>query len=142
MSVDVDAMIEAMHEFTLAAPVRLDRTAIAEFREIFMQTVGNFVNEAVTPADVWSDDTFRNFILGQVRRIAIASQEAASRAGAGSANGRIAVDASTLTGVAVDVMVATERTCRIRMVQGRMRNPPGSPEGQVCTTFLRAVLGG
>ena len=97
--------------------------------EIFQETVGRFRQRVLTVSpgeDIWSNRDFKAYILKVARKI---GRDAAQ-------TDRAEISAAVLNASAVDVMLAENRTCTVRIEDGHVKVDGGSFHGPVCSDFL------
>ena len=136
MADSTDALIAIIYELTATHQLQLEPAALSTCREIFEKTIGNFAKQAAdknVPEHPWDNAQFREFILGQVKRIAVQAKEAAKSG---------PVSSELLRTTAITVMRKTNRVCRIRAERGHLSfgtsEKPKHLEGEVCSAFLEA----
>jgi hypothetical protein len=107
-------------------------TSAAEDRleEIFEQTVGRFrrrVRAETRDADIWQNRDFKAYILKVARKI---GRDAAK-------TNRAEISVHDFNASAVEVMLAENRACAVRVADGHVEvDPPSALHGPVCSEFL------
>lgn len=131
-----DALLDIVYALTTTHRVHLAPAAVGAVREVVEQTVGTFARQAAdegVAVHPWSNDEFRSFILGQIRRIAEVIQLRAGDAPASPDMFRIA---------AIDVMRRTHRVCRLAAEKGRLKFAteavPEGYQGYICEMYLES----
>jgi len=121
---------DVKNQFDKHAAKPLDASGKLAVKHVFDTTLKPFHKRAQRqrpPIDVWRREKFRGFILGEVRKIAVAANNAAKGG---------AIDAKAVNAASVKVMSKTQKVCQVLIRNGRLHLSIGTMHGEVCSGYL------